>query len=95
MEIGVGPIAGFGGAPAERLSRYWVACPHWGSFRFFYGPGLRHLRFDYCDSGKPFACRRRLRWGPLLRDFVNPALVLSENFGLGTWGAGSGDFECI
>lgn len=78
MEIGRGPIAGFGGAPAERLSRYRVAHPHGCSLGVSYGDGLRHLRSDYCDAGEPFVCCRDLRCGSLLRNFFDPALVVAD-----------------
>ena len=54
------------------------------AFGFFYGHSLRHLGSGYCDPGEPFVCRRDLRCGSLLRNFVDPALVPSEDFRLGT-----------
>ena len=85
MEIGGGPTAGFGSAPAERSSRYRVARPNGRSLRVFYGHSLRHLRSGYCDPGEPFVCCRDLRCGSLLRNFFDPALVASEDFRVGTW----------
>jgi len=85
MEIGGGPIAGFGSAPAERLSRHRVARPNGRSFQVFYGHSLRHLRSGYCDAGEPFVCCRDLRYGSLLRSFFDPALVASEGCRVGTW----------
>ena len=91
MEIGGGPIASFGDAPAERLSRYRVARPYGRSLRVFYGHSLRHLRFDYRDPGEPFVCCRDLRCGSLLRNFFDPALVVaSEDLRVGTWGERGG-----
>jgi len=54
------------------------------AFGFFYGHSLRHLRSGYCDPGEPFVCRRDLRYGSLLRNFLDPALVASEDFRVGT-----------
>src|ERR1700678_382936 len=79
MEIGRGPIAGFGGALAERSSGYWVARSNGRSLRVFYGSSLRHLCFNYCDPGEPFVCCRDLRSGSLLRNFLDTALVASED----------------
>src|ERR1700693_2110976 len=88
MEIGGGPIAGFGSAPAERLSRYRVPRPNGLSLRVFYGHSLRHLRPGYCDPGEPFVSSRDLRYGSLLRNFLDSALVASEDFRVGTWTGG-------
>ena len=90
MEIGGGPIASFRSAPPEWSSRYRVARPDGRSLRFFYGHSLRHLRFDYCAPGEPFVCCRDLRYGSLLRNFVDRALVASEDFRIGTWGERGG-----
>jgi hypothetical protein len=84
MEIGWGPIAGFGSAPAERLSGYRIARPNGRSLWVFYGHSLRHLRSGYCDPGEPIVCCRNLRYSSLLRNFVDPALVVSEDFRVGT-----------
>src|ERR1039458_3779735 len=86
MEIGGGPVAGFGSAPAERLSRYRVTRPNGRSLLVFYGHSLRHLRSGYCDAGEPFVCGRNLRNGSLLRNFFDSALVASEDFRVGTGG---------
>ena len=88
MEVGGGPNAGFGGAPAERLSRDRIACTHGRSLRVFYGHSLRHLRPGYCDPGEPFVSSRDLRYGSLLRNFLDSALVASEDFRVGTWTGG-------
>jgi hypothetical protein len=86
MEIGGGPIAGFGSAPAERVTGSEVESPHRRSLLVFHGLSLLHLRSDYCDPCESFVCCRDLRCGSLLRNFVDPALVASEDFRLGTLG---------
>lgn len=84
MEVGGGPIAGFGGAPAERLPRYGVAFPRGRSLLVFYGHVLRHFRFDYCDPGEPLLCCGDLRRGSLLGNCFDPPLVASEDSRVGT-----------
>ena len=84
MEIGRGPIAGLGSAPAERSSGHRVACSHGRSLRVFYGHIFQCLCSGYCDAGKPLVCFRDLCGGSLLRNFVDPALVDSEDFRIGT-----------
>ena len=90
MEIGGGPVAGFGCALVMRSPRYGVAHPYRRDFLVLYGRSLRHLRSRYCDPGEPLVCCRDLRCGSLLRNLVDPALVASEASGVGTWGEHGG-----
>jgi hypothetical protein len=84
MGIGGGPIAGFGSAPAERLSGYRFARSSGRGVRVLYGFGLQHLSSRYGCLGETLGWHRDLCCGPLLRNSVDPALVASEDFGVGT-----------
>jgi hypothetical protein len=88
MEIGRGPIAGFGGTHAERSSGPRVASWYRRSLRVLYGFGIWHLGSRYGCPGKPFGWRRNLCCGSLRRNLLDPALESSENFRVATLGAG-------
>src|SRR3981081_2398977 len=90
MGVGGGPIAGFGSAPAKRLSRYRVARPYRRGLRVLYAAGLRHLSARYGCLGETLEWHRNLCCGSLLRNLVDPALVASADFGVGTWGERGG-----
>ena len=54
------------------------------AFGFFMAIAFGIFCSGYCDAGKPLVCCRDLCGGSLLRNSVDPALVDSEDFRLGT-----------
>src|SRR5437660_8159772 len=86
LEIRGRPIAGFGIALAKWSSGSRIARPHGRGLLVLYGFGFRHLSSHYGCQGETLGWPRSLCCGSLLRNFVDPALVVSEDFGVGTMG---------